>query len=412
MIVLDNCVTFDGVSEELREGSSIIIEDGIIREIGNAGNAPQSADVIDLGGRFVMPGLIDAHFHSYWHDNASLKMPPQLWGMQAKIKLENTLRRGFTTVRDAGGGDISLAIALRSGVIDGPRLFYPGQALSQTGGHGDLRSPEDYQRPSCEHLSCACVASMTRVVDGPDQMRTAVREHLRQGASQIKIHASGNPSLDPNDPRWYSNFIEDEIRVAVEEATRRRTYVMAHAHSNEAAYRCIVNGVRSIEHATALEADSVQELVARNFFAVPTLSPFAVLREMGTSTGRLSIHVEAGHEMGERVLVTLTMLRDAGAQVGFGTDLAGITIDKYQLREFGLRREVCSPLEILRSATSINAKLLQMEGKIGTVSVGAYADLLALDGNPLEDIMVMEQAERYAMIMRDGKVVKNSLAAC
>lgn len=408
MLVLDNCVIFDGVSAELAQNMAIVIEDGVIREISRAGSAPSGAEVRDMGGRFVMPGLIDAHFHSYWYQwnsNAIDATKPQLRSLHAAKLLEQALRRGFTTIRDAGGGDVSLARGIQLGLIDGPRFFYPGYALGQTGGHVDPRAPE-YHDDGYYEGRCACpvCTSFVKLVDGPDEMRKAVRENLRTGATQIKIHTSGSPTESATDPIWYTQLQDEEIAVAVQEATARRVYVMAHAHSNEAALRCLKNGVRSIEHVSALEEDGARMIAEKEAFAVPTLAALDMIAN-AAPPGFPEVWIEGGRKMGKRALQSLQYLRDAGAQMGFGTDLCG-AVGERQLREFGLRAQVLSPIEVLRSATSINAKLVKMEGKIGTVAEGAFADLLAIDGNPLEDIAVMEQQEKHHMIMRNGQFIK------
>jgi imidazolonepropionase-like amidohydrolase len=402
LITLTNCLVFDGVSEELRDGYAIVVEGDTIREIRPASRERPVGDVHDLNGRFVMPGLIDAHFHAYGSEmNPALidGLTPQLRALHAKVILEAALQRGFTTVRDAAGGDVSLAKALKLGLIDGPRLFYAGMALSQTGGHGDARAPDHYS--AC---SCAYCGALSMVVDGPDEVRKAVREQLRQGAHQIKLFVSGGV-LSPSDPYWMNQFHDQEIRAAVEEAATRRTYVMAHAHTNEAALRCVQNGVRSIEHATMLEPDGAQAIADHRAFAVPTLAIIDALRTLGPSLGIPEPMLEKAREVGRHALTSLERLRKAGAQIGFGTDLLGAAMD-LQLTEFRLRREVCTPLELLRSATSVNAALLNMQGRLGQLAPGAYADLLALDGNPLRDIAIFERPEQMAMIMRGGKFIK------
>jgi len=408
MIRLDNCLIFDGHSSELTEGASILVENGVIREVGRtAGSLSAAAEVIDLRGRFVMPGLIDAHFHSYGielNPAAVDRLTPQLRALHAKRILESTLRRGFTTVRDAAGGDFSLAKALSLGLIDGPRLFYPGLALSQTGGHGDLRESGHF--PQC---GCGFCGSMSLVVDGPDEMRRAVREQLRQGATQIKLFVSGGV-LSPSDPFWMNQLNDEEIQVAVAEATTRRTYVMAHAHTNEATLRCLRNGVRSIEHATAIEADGAKAIVDHEAFAVPTLVIIEAVRKLGPASGLPPPMLAKMEEVSRHALRSVELLRQAGARIGFGTDLLGPAMDM-QLQEFRLRREVCSPLEILRSVTSVNAELLQQKGLLGTVAPGAHADLIAIDGNPLADIALLEQPERYTLIMKAGRLIKSALPA-
>lgn len=413
-LLLTNCLVFDGNSPVLKDRTSIYMDGGIIRDVGRAVSAPAGTRSIDMGGRFVMPGLIDAHFHSYWYEFSALRgrseVTPELLPLQAKANLEAVLRRGFTTVRDAGGGDVNMAIALRNGLIDGPRYFYPGRPLTQRGGHGDGRSAGDNNPPRCTVTDeSRCRLGEAQVVDGPEEMRLVVREHLRQGATQIKLFGSGNPSLDPRDPRWYPNFTEEEIRVAVEETGRRRAYVMAHSHWNDATIRLLRNGVRSIEHGSFMQEDAVKLLVERKAFVVPTIATLAILREIGPQIGALPVWVEAGHEVGKEILVTLDKLRRAGAQVGFGSDMAAETQPAYHRREFVLRAEVFKPIEILRQATSVNAKLVQMEGKLGTIAQGAFADFVVLNGNPIEDINVMNRDDSYAMVIRDGKVITSTI---
>ena len=401
LITLTDCLIFDGVSPELLDGHAIVIEGDCIREILPSSQRARLGEVRTMGGRFVMPGLIDAHFHAYGSEmNPALidRITPQLRALHAKRILEATLRRGFTTVRDAAGGDVSLAKALELNLIDGPRLFYSGRALSQTGGHGDARAPDHY--PLC---SCAYCGALSLVVDGPDEVRKAVREQLRQGAHQIKLFVSGGV-LSPSDPYWMNQFQEEEIRAAVQEAATRRTYVMAHAHTNEAALRCLRYGVRSIEHATMLEADGARAIADHQAFAVPTLAIIEALRTLGPALGIPAGMLRKADEVGRHALESLQLLRQAGAAIGFGTDLLGTAMDM-QLSEFRLRRDVCPPIELLRSATSVNAALLQMQGRLGQVAVGACADLLAIDGNPLEDISIMEQPERMSMIMRGGRII-------
>jgi imidazolonepropionase-like amidohydrolase len=327
------------------------------------------------------------------------RISPQLRALHAKSILEATLRRGFTTVRDAAGGDVSLSRALHLGLIDGPRLFYPGLALSQTGGHGDARPPDHFGM-----CSCAYCGALSIVVDGPDEMRKAVREQLRQGATQIKLFVSGGV-LSPSDPFWMNQFSDEEIRVAVAEAATRRTYVMAHAHTNEATLRCLANGVRSIEHATSIEADGARAIADHDAFAVPTLSIITAIKMLGPRLGIPAVMLEKAEQVGEDALRSLELLRKAGARVGFGTDLLGPAMDM-QLQEFRLRKEVYPTIDILRSATSVNAALLQMEGLLGRMAVGAHADILAVDGNPLEDLSIMERPERFCMIMRAGKIIE------
>ena len=406
MLILENCLLFDGVSADLPEAQTIVIEGGIIREVGGDTGLVGEAQRIDVGGRFVMPGLIDAHFHAYGIElNPVLvdAIAPELRGLHAKRILEGALHRGFTTLRDAAGGDIYLATALRLGLIDGPRLFYPGLAVSQTGGHGDLRAPSHY-----DACACAYCGAMAVVADGPDEIRKVVREQLRTGAHQIKLFVSGGV-LSPTDPIWMNQLSIEEIRVAVAEAETRRAYVMAHAHTNEAVLRCVANGVRSIEHATMIETSGAEAIAEANAFAVPTLAIIETIRAAGGSLGLPQPMIDKMREVGDQANVSIDRLRAAGAQIGFGTDLLGGLMPQQSI-EFRLRRETSSALEILRSATSVNARLLQMEGKLGTIAPGAFADLLVIDGNPLDDITVFERTEAIQLIVRDGRICRNGLS--
>jgi len=243
------------------------------------------------------------------------------------------------------------------------------------------------------------------LVDGADEMRRAVREQLRKGASQIKLFVSGGV-LSPVDPIWMNQFSDEEIRVAVEEAASKRAYVMAHCHTNEAALRCIRAGVRSIEHATLMEADGVRALVEQDAFAVPTFAIGEGMRIHAEAAGMPAVMIAKARELGDAAYASLDLLRQAKARIGFGTDVLG-PVMAMQSHEFTLRTRVCTPLEVLRQATSVNAALLRMDGRLGTIAPGALADLVAVHGNPLKDISVLEQHDRIGLIVRDGKIVSH-----
>jgi imidazolonepropionase-like amidohydrolase len=405
-LLLEDCLLFNGESDLTDERYHLLIDDGKIKEISTRPIRAPGAATLRLGGRFVMPGLIDAHFHAY---GASLDIGavdhtlPSLRALQARKHLEEALLRGFTTVRDAGGADMGLVLATQRGLIRGPRIFPAGLGLSQTGGHGDMRAPDHYSV-----CSCAYRGAMFLVADGADEVRKHVRDQFRQGATQIKLFVSGGV-LSPSDPLWMNQFTDEEIRAAVHEASTRRSYVMAHAHTAEAAKRCVRNGVRSIEHATILDRDGAQLIADHEAFAVPTLAVIDSVLELGASLGLPADQLGKAREVASHALTSLDYLRAADARVGFGTDLLGATRAR-QSSEFRLRLAVMSPLQILRSATSVNAALLNMTGELGVVAPGACADLLVIDGNPFDDLTVMERHERIVAIMRGGEFVKNSLS--
>jgi imidazolonepropionase-like amidohydrolase len=405
-LILEDCLLFDGIAAEPAEHRHLLIEAGRITEVSDRPLRSAAARTIALGGRFVMPGLIDAHFHAYGTSMNVVNIDrtlPSLRALQAREMLEETLQRGFTTVRDAAGGDLGLAIATETGLIRGPRIFPAGLALSQTGGHGDGRAPEHY---GC---GCAYCRSLSIVADGPDEVRKAVREQLRQGATQIKLFVSGGV-LSPGDPIWMNQFTDEEIRIAVHEAQTRRTYVMALAHTAEAVKRSVRNGVRSIEHATVLDAEGARVIAEHQAFAVPTLAIIDAIRDLGPALGLTAGMIDKAREVSDHALHSIELLKAAGANIGFGTDLLGITQPR-QSSEFRLRREVLSAVEILRSATSVNAALLNKTGEVGAVVPGAFADLLVIDGNPLDDVTVLEQHDRIQAILKEGRFYKNSLPA-
>ena len=404
--VFRNALLFDGVSPELRSDVDVIVEDGRVAAVSNSPVTDKNAHSIDLNGKFLMPGLIDAHFHAY---GISLdvskfdRMPPTLLAHHGARMLEETLMRGFTTVRDAGGADYGLSRAVELGLIRGPRVFFAGKSLSQTGGHGDMRTAERVELCSCGYSGVLSV-----VVDGENEVRKAAREELRHGAHQIKLHVSGG-ALSPSDPLWMPQFTDGEIRAAVEEAATRRTYVMAHAHTADAALRCIRLGVRSIEHGTLIDAETARSVAASDAYVVPTLVIVDQALKFGKDAGLTPGNLAKLREIAQSGRQAFDHCVRAGVKLGFGTDLLGV-LQPQQNLEFILRREFTSAFEILRSATSTNAALLNRSGELGVVAANARADLLVLEGNPLEDLSVLERsAQTLQLIMKDGVVCKNTL---
>jgi len=409
MILFQNCRLFDGLGDALREDCHVLVEGARVKEVADRPIKAKGADVIDLKGRTLMPGLIDAHFHAMAADPDFSKlesMPRSLLHQHARVLLEATLQRGFTTVRDAGGADYGLAMAIKAGLIEGPRLFYAGRALTQTGGHADFRSPEAGHSGVC---LCGQGSNVFgTIADGVPEVRRAAREELRKGATQIKIMASGGVS-SPSDPIWNLQYSEEEIRAIVWEATSWRTYVMAHAYTAEAIQRCVAYGARSIEHANLIDASAARACADAGAYVVPTLVTYDALERFGADLGLPPVSLEKLQVVRAAGVQSLEILNAAGVSIGFGTDLLG-AMQEHQSREFAIRAEVLSPAEILRSATSVNAALLNAEGDLGVVAPGASADLLVVDGNPLADLGLLEhQGEHLPVIMKDGRFVKRTL---
>ena len=411
--VVTNANLLDAVAGELRGGASVRVEGDRIVEVAVDGvrmAPPDAVRVIDAGGRTVMPGLIDAHVHAAITTMDLAAMAHRSMsriGIESKTILERMLRRGFTTVRDAGGLDVGIQEALRAGLVQGPRVFRSGRVLSQTGGHGDV-SPSSTD----PHIgSCSITSSMfAHVADGADAVRRAAREELKGGADQIKVMAGGGIA-SPTDPIDMVQYSEEEIRVAVAEAASRHTYAFAHAYVPEAITRAVRAGVRSIEHGNLLDAAAASVMADHGAYLVPTL----VVYEQVAQFGRSLKFPEASLAKLDRVLeagrASIEIAAGAGVEIGFGTDLLGET-HHAQSRELVLRAEVQAPADVIRSATTVNAALLGRAGQLGVVAPGAVADLLLVDGDPLTDIGVLVgQGENLELIVRAGEIVVDRLGA-
>ena len=287
-IVLTNARIFDGHSADCAEGMNALVADGVIQEIASKPLAAKDAMTIDVGGRTLMPGLIDALIHAFASDVAVAKVEAlgeTYRAAHAVRMLKHALHCGFTTVRDIGGGNYSLYRAIADKLVEAPRYLYSGRAMSMTGGHCDLRPVEE--RPRYESM-CACNGTVFNafgvVADGVDGCIRAVREELRQGAHCIKIMGSGGVA-SPTDPIWMNQFREDEIRAMVNECTERRTYAAAHCHPASAVRRCVEFGVRSIEHATLIDDETAAFVAERGAYIVPTMIVIEGLVQMGRELG-------------------------------------------------------------------------------------------------------------------------------
>ena len=406
-IMFANCAVLDGTRKERREDHHVLVEGDRIREVSDAPIKSGTARTIDLKGRTLMPGLIDAHVHVLAVDLPLDRLsdrPVTLLTLQAAKVLEGMLQRGFTTIRDAGGADGGLAEAVEEGLVHGPRIFPSGMALSQTGGHGDVR-PRTQSVETC--ACCAGGLAGSRIADGVAECRRAARDELRKGATQIKILASGGVA-SPYDPIWNLQYSEEEVRAIVEEARAWRTYVLAHAYSPEAIRRSIEFGVRSIEHGNLIDRATAEHVAGADAFVVPTLATYDALHRFGRELGFTETNMAKLAEVREAGLGSLEILQRAGVKIGWGTDLLG-PMHRHQSREFIIRAEAMAPFDIIRSATLVNAELLNRAGDLGVVAPGARADLIAVDGDPLTDISLLDgQGEHLTQIMKDGVFYKTS----
>lgn len=407
-IMFTHCALLDGSSPEVREGMHILVEGERIREVSDVPITAAEAQVIDLQGKTLMPGLIDAHVHliaTTLNLGQLAYEPVSLTVARARHIADGMLQRGFTTIRDAAGADWGLAAAIAQDLIHGPRVFYAGRALSQTGGHGDFR-PRTWEADHC--ACCMSGAQFSVIADGVPAVQKAAREELRRGATQIKIMASGGVA-SPTDPVWNLQYSEDEVRAIVWEARSWRTYVMAHAYTPEAIVRCVRHGVRSIEHGNLIDQPTAALMAREGAFLVPTLVTYEALQREGKQWGLPQVSIDKIKDVREAGLRSLEYAKAAGVQMGFGTDLLGET-HHYQSLEFSIRAQVLSPFEVIQSATTTNAALLQRPGELGVVAPGALADLLVVNGNPLADLtLLQEQGKHLALIMKGGKLYKNTL---
>ena len=409
VILLENARVFDGVNDTIKEAMTVVVEGERIKEVvaGIVSHYPD-ATRINCDGKFLMPGLIDNHVHAntptyslYNND----RMPASLMASHASVILEGMLNRGFTSVRDAGGGDRGLWQAIEDGLIKGPRFFYSGKAISQTAGHGDMRPGDTVEPCECGRYS----GSLSRVADGADEVRKAVREELHQGAHQIKIFVSGGIA-SPTDPIWMPQYTEQEIRAAVYEASTHRTYVMAHCHTDDGARRCAEYGVRTIEHGTEISPNTAEILTEKGVYVVPTLSTMHVITTLGSELGLPPASLEKIKGVYEQTLESIENCQAAGVKLGLGTDLLGSRYHALQGNEFAHRGKVGNPIDILRSATSVNAEILQMTGQLGCIAAEAYADIIVVNGNPVADLFLFSEPEKnIPLIMKGGGVIRNSL---
>ncbi len=409
-ILFKNARIFDGYSADCATGMQVLVQDGEIKEVSDRAIRSPDVNVLDVGGRTLMPGLIDAHVHAYASDVAVQKVDgagdPYRTAHAARM-LGHALDCGFTSVRDIGGGDFSLWRAIEDRLIRAPRFFYAGKILSMTGGHGDFRQMSE-SRHNHGYCSCGDFNTLCVIADGVDACIKAVREELRRGAHCIKIMGSGGVA-SPTDPIWMNQYREDEIRAIVEETTQRRTYTSAHCHPASAVRRCVEFGVRCIEHGTLIDDDTARFVAQQGAFIVPTMVIVFALVELGRQLGFAPQSQEKAEFAYKQALVGMESMRKAGVKIGFGTDLLGTTYVQ-RCREFTIRKEVFKPIEILRQATSINADILMQKDRLGCIKPGALADLLVVDGDPLADIeLLAASGKQLRVIMRAGELIKNDL---
>lgn len=408
-ILFRNMALLDTVAGEFLSDHEVLVENDTIVRVSEGRSHPRGAKVIDLGGRTLMPGLIDCHIHILapgrgGRPTAYPDRLPSYYDLHSGTVLREMLMRGFTCLRDAGGADLGHRQAVDEGLVEGPRMFVSGRPLTQTGGHADRRALGDQIDP----CGCAQLQTRCRIVDGVPAMLHAVRDELRLGADQIKVMAGGGVSSEA-DPLDHLQFTADELAAVVDEARRSHTYVLAHVYTDEGIRRCVEAGVRTIEHGNFLSEDTARMMAEAGAILVPTLIANLVLAERGEALGLTPMQMQKLDRVLESGSRSLEIAAAAGVKMALGTDIiTRSTAD--QPREITVRAEVLRPADIIRSATVIGAEVVRMEGRLGVVAEGALADLLVIDGDPLADLgLLQDEGAHIAAIMKGGRFYKNRL---
>jgi imidazolonepropionase-like amidohydrolase len=407
--VFTNAVLLDCTGAEPVQGASVVVEGDRIKDVLTkpaAGAVPGPVTTIDCKGRTLMPGLTDAHVHICAVEGNITDqhrfLPPSLLAAKALRRAEECLMQGFTTVRDAGGADYGFREAINEGISPGPRMLVSGNYISQTGGHGDKRRRAEWMAP----IDC-CIGMIGSIADGEAEVRKAVREQLRRDVDQIKIMASGG-AMSPSDELDTTQYTIGEMRAAVEEAQAVGKYVLSHAYSDTAVRNAITAGVRSIEHGNLIREGAAKAIKDAGAFLVPTMITYEMIYREGKRYGIGDHQIAKINMAREQSVQGLTYAYKAGCQIGSGSDLLGDMMVQ-RAAEFELKAQVMTPMEVLLSATKVNAELFRMADKIGTVEPGKYADLLVVDGDPLKNLRLFQMQDRIAVIMKGGVLHKRTV---
>ncbi|WP_172329166.1 amidohydrolase family protein [Mangrovicoccus sp. HB161399] len=403
-LLIRNARIIDGTTDRAKDATDIRIADGLVQETGSALANPGVPE-IDAAGRYVMPGLTDAHVHviAVTADlKANAALPDTMVAIRSLNIMNAMLMRGFTTVRDLGGATAALRFAVADSPVPVPRLNICGKALSQTGGHTDQRGPID-ETPTPERN--VPLGSLGIVCDGVPAVRRAAREQFRTGTDFLKVMANGGVS-SPSDPIHFLGYAREELIAMVEEAENAGSYVAAHLYTDKAIRRAVEVGIRSLEHCNLIESETAKLAAEAGCIACPTLVTYDKLSSDGAAMGLPAASIAKVDDVRLKGMESLSIMAEAGLPMAYGSDLLG-GMHPHQSGEFEIRGRVLPAQTVISAATTIAAKLLRMEGKIGTLAPGAFGDVILVDGNPLEDLSVLSgQGDRIPVIVKGGEVVK------
>jgi imidazolonepropionase-like amidohydrolase len=415
MILITNVNIFDGKSETLNEGMSVLIEGNKIAQIAKSIKAPQGAHVIDANGRTMTPGFIDSHSHMMFQMSfgEAANSDEYYWAYVATKSAKLYLNSGFTTIREAGGNSFSLKKAIDRGIVVGPRIYPSGPMISQTSGHADHRTDAQRSALVADEPSTFMKYDMVQIADGRTEVLKPVREALRRGASQIKICVGGGTGSYA-DPLDVTQYTPDEIRAAVEAAADWGTYVMAHVYNSDGIQRAIENGVKSIEHGNLVDEPTMKLMKEKGIWLSPQVIVYTY-HPLGYTEDQKAKHDQAFAGIDNMFKIAKKI---GFKKIAFGSDIiTDATMLNRINEEFVHRTKWFSPAEILRQATSSSAELLALSGprnpypgKLGVIEEGALADILLINGDPLKDISILTKPEEnLALIMKDGKIYKNTV---
>src|SRR5712675_1326698 len=387
--------------KEARSGYEVLVEGETIKEVSDKPITASGARVIDCGRRTLMPGLIDCHVHTHHSEvyiNRMEAVPLILMVARSAGRLKRMLDRGFTTVRDAGGADWGTKTAVETGLIPGPRLFISCRSIGPTGGHNDRNRRTDIG-PPC--LCCNGMVFIRAIADGPDQVRKAAREQMRQGADQVKLMVSGGVA-SPYDPLESLQFTEEEAHAF-------GRYVLTHAYTPEAITRAVRCGVRTIEHGNLVDAPTAKLMAQKGVYMIPNLVAYDAMKRRAAELGMPKEMLDKNDAVLKYGFAELEHCRKAGVRMAYGSDLLGALEDE-QNGEVQIRGRVMPAIDVICSATLIGAEVVRQEGKLGTIAPGAFADLLVVDGDPLKNLGVFKDGgPNLSAIMKGGRFHKNTL---